>query len=76
MLMLILDRAAAIERIVVLATDPRVPEQFSVRALVDGRRSIDLFCSPTCVRTGAAPDSDAHLRPHEHQATRALAPAA
>ena len=32
MLVLILDRTAAIERIVALATEPRVPEQFMLAA--------------------------------------------
>ena len=37
MLVLILDRTVAIERIVALATEPRVPEQFMLPAMPHAR---------------------------------------
>jgi hypothetical protein len=42
MLVLILDRTAAIERIVALATEPRVPEQFMLGMPADPWRMLDL----------------------------------
>lgn len=52
MLVLILDRTAAIERIVTLATEPPVPEQFMLRAPVDDRgASHPMWSAPLVIRT-------------------------